>query len=134
MAVNNRRQRRKRRFWVRPGRTAVEWQNFLGNIVIPEEWRENFRMSKKNFRKLCDESCPDRSRVNACKFLGSIPRVNRVYISVHIRFDLDLFFSPYLIQHFLSFFDTFKILFQIQTRMLWPTIDQIAKTICQNLS
>ena len=37
MAVNNRRQRRKRRLWKRPYRTAVWWQNFLNNIVIPEE-------------------------------------------------------------------------------------------------
>ena len=29
-------QRRKRRFWVKPGRTAAWWQNFLDNIVIPE--------------------------------------------------------------------------------------------------
>ena len=36
MAVNNCYQRRKRRFWVRPGGTAVWWQNFLDNIVIPE--------------------------------------------------------------------------------------------------
>ena len=57
MAVNNCCQRRKRRFWVRPGGTAAWWQNFLDNIVIPESWRENFRMSDENFYKLCDESC-----------------------------------------------------------------------------
>ena len=68
MALNNRRQRRKRRFLVRPGRTAVWWQNFLDNIVIPEEWRENFCMPKESFYKLCDESCPDRSHVNAKHF------------------------------------------------------------------
>ena len=61
VAVNNCRERRKRRFWVKPGRTAVWWQNFLDNIVIPEEWGENFLMSKDNFYKLCEESCPDRS-------------------------------------------------------------------------
>ena len=55
MAVNNRRQRRKRRFWVRQGRTAVWCKIFLDNIAILEEWRENFRMSTENFYKLCDE-------------------------------------------------------------------------------
>ena len=47
---------------------------------------------------------------------------------------LTFFFSPYLIQRFLSVFDIFKNAFQIQTRILWLAIDQIAKTICQNLS
>ncbi len=28
----------KRRLWVRPGRTDAWWQNFLLNIVLPEEW------------------------------------------------------------------------------------------------
>ena len=35
-----------RRFWVRPGRTAAWWQNFVDGKVIDEEWRENFRMDK----------------------------------------------------------------------------------------
>ena len=68
MAFNSRRQSRKRRFWVKPARTAVFWQSFLYNTVIPEEWRENFRMPKGNFYKLFDESFPDRSLVNAKHF------------------------------------------------------------------
>ena len=43
-----------RRFWVRPGRTSAWWDNFLHGLVVPEEWRENFRMSKESFMKLCD--------------------------------------------------------------------------------
>ena len=46
----------------------------------------------------------------------------------------NFFFRPYLIQRFLSVSVIFKMLFQIQARMLWPAIDQIAKIICQNLS
>ncbi len=54
----NRRPRNQRRFWIRPGRTSAWWQNFIDDIVVPEEWRENFRMSKENFFKLCDEIRP----------------------------------------------------------------------------
>ena len=38
-------QRRCRRFWIRPGRTSVWWENFEKELVLPEEWHENFRMS-----------------------------------------------------------------------------------------
>ena len=39
-------ERRKRRFWIRPGRTSAWWDGFVSEIVLPEEWRENFRMSR----------------------------------------------------------------------------------------
>ena len=35
----------ERRFWTRPGRTSAWWDNFIHEVVIPEEWLENFRMS-----------------------------------------------------------------------------------------
>ena len=44
-----------RRFWVRPGRTSLWWDNFLSGVVISEEWKENFRMSRNSFHQLCDE-------------------------------------------------------------------------------
>ena len=39
-------ERRKQRFWIRPGRTSAWWDGFVSEIVLPEEWRENFRMSR----------------------------------------------------------------------------------------
>ena len=48
----------KLRFWVRPGRTRVWWDNFVEGIVSPEEWKENFRIRKDNFYNLCDELRP----------------------------------------------------------------------------
>ena len=30
----------------------------MNNIVVADEWRENFRMSKENFMKLCDKVRP----------------------------------------------------------------------------
>ena len=49
---------RKHRFWIRPGRTNAWWNNVISDRVIAEEWRENFRMSKTSFTKLCDELRP----------------------------------------------------------------------------
>ena len=46
------RARRARRFWVRPGRTSIWWQNFVHNVVLAEEWKENFRMSQESFLQL----------------------------------------------------------------------------------
>ena len=48
----------KRRFWIRPGRTRVWWDNFLNGVMLVEEWKENFRMDKDNFYKLCGELRP----------------------------------------------------------------------------
>ena len=44
-----------RRYWVRPGRTRVWWDKFVNDVVVPEEWRENFRMCKDSFQQLCAE-------------------------------------------------------------------------------
>eukprot|EP00794_Sanderia_malayensis_P001977 gene1977-2246_t len=50
--------RRVRRFWERPGRVSTWWENFINNVVVPEEWMENFRMSKGSFFTLCYELQP----------------------------------------------------------------------------
>ena len=34
------------------------WNNFVDEVVVAEEWKENFRMCKENFLKLCDELSP----------------------------------------------------------------------------
>ncbi|XP_046846732.1 putative nuclease HARBI1 [Xenia sp. Carnegie-2017] len=41
-----------RRFWTRPGRSSVWWDNFVARIVVEEEWRENFRMSRNSLYAL----------------------------------------------------------------------------------
>ena len=38
---------------MRPGRTNSWWSNFLHDVVISEEWVENFCMSKESFHVLC---------------------------------------------------------------------------------
>ena len=52
-----RRMRQYRRM-LRPGRSNIWWENFLNNKVVNEEWKENFRMSKSNFMKLCNQLRP----------------------------------------------------------------------------
>ena len=49
---------RKKRFWIRPGRTSAWWNGFIGEIVVPEEWRENFRMSQVSMKRLAEELRP----------------------------------------------------------------------------
>ena len=51
-------ERRKRRFWIRPGRTSAWWDGFVSEIVLPEEWRENFRMSRVSIMRLAEELRP----------------------------------------------------------------------------
>lgn len=50
--------RRRRRMWIRPGRSNIWWENIINGKVVQEEWKENFRMSKDNFLKLCDQLRP----------------------------------------------------------------------------
>ena len=40
---------RNMRFWIRPGRTSLWWDNFVTGHVLEENWKENFQMSRKNF-------------------------------------------------------------------------------------
>ena len=44
-----------RKYWVRPGKDRYRWENFASRKVVEEEWRENFRMSRKTFQILCAE-------------------------------------------------------------------------------
>lgn len=46
------------RFWIRPGRTSAWWDGFDSEIVLPEEWRENFRMSRVSIMRLAEELRP----------------------------------------------------------------------------
>ena len=60
VCLNDRRTRQRRllrpnierRFWVRPGRTARWWDNLENQVVLAEEWRENFRMSRGSLHRL----------------------------------------------------------------------------------
>ena len=57
-----RRQSRARRFWIKPGRTRAWWDSFANNVVPPEEWKDNFRMSRVTFFSLCETLRPHLER------------------------------------------------------------------------
>ena len=50
--------RRKRRFWVKPGRTDSWWENMIQDRCLDEDWKKNFRMGKGSFVNLVDELRP----------------------------------------------------------------------------
>lgn len=49
---------RPRRFWVTPGRTSAWRNNLVDQVVIPEEWRKNFRMSRDSLPEFANELGP----------------------------------------------------------------------------
>ncbi|XP_060764084.1 putative nuclease HARBI1 [Neoarius graeffei] len=48
----------RRKFWTRPGRTSSWWDNFVTGVVVDNEWRENFRMSRASLVALTEELRP----------------------------------------------------------------------------
>ena len=69
------RKRKQREYWVAPGRTSAWWDNFLSGAVVEAEWKNNFRMTRRSFSKLCEhlgpiiekQSTPMRSSVDVNK-------------------------------------------------------------------
>ena len=53
--LNRRRQAKLRRYWTRPGRTSAWWDNFVVQVIIREEWKENFRMGRASLYLLAEE-------------------------------------------------------------------------------
>ena len=56
------RKRRKigrKKYWVKPGRTSLWWENLLNGLSADEEWKINFRMSRRDFFHLADLLRPD---------------------------------------------------------------------------
>ena len=64
--------RKKKRFWIKPGRTDLWWRNIKEDRCLEEDWKKNFRMSKAEFLKLVDELRP---------FISTNPRSPRPGIS-----------------------------------------------------
>ena len=45
-------------YWVRSHRNLKRWNDFVNGNLIPEEWKENYRMSERSFYILCQELRP----------------------------------------------------------------------------
>ena len=78
--------RRPRQFWEKPSRVGIWWDNFINNVVVPEEWVENFRMSKDSFMSLCYELKPYIEK-NATRLRVPIPFRKRVAITIYYLVD-----------------------------------------------
>ena len=48
----------QRKYWIRPGKSHEYWNGFAKYDGLPDEWKDNFRMSKESFNILCDELRP----------------------------------------------------------------------------
>ena len=46
----------QRKYWMRPGRSNEWWDGFVKDEVLPDEWKDNFRMSKESFY-ICMTNC-----------------------------------------------------------------------------
>ena len=43
------------KYWIWPGRSNEWWNGFVEDEVLPNEWKDNFRMSKESFYILVDK-------------------------------------------------------------------------------
>ena len=48
----------QRKYWIPPGRSNEWWNGFVKDEVLPDKWKDNFRMSKESFYILRDELGP----------------------------------------------------------------------------
>ena len=69
--------------WVKRERTDAWWTKFVKNEVTPSEWKDNFRMSRKNFVKLCNLLRP---------YLQKKTTRLRALVSVEAQFGLYLYY------------------------------------------
>ena len=75
---------KQRRFWTRHGRTSAWWDSFVNEVVVAEEWRENFRMSRGNYHGLnvlLTGACSKRDRAVAPPIKRCCVDAEHIYLS-----------------------------------------------------
>ena len=65
-------EKRTVKYWVRPGRESLWWDNVLSGFAEDQEWIENFRMSRKFFEELCQLIGPSIIKQNT-RFRNAVP-------------------------------------------------------------
>lgn len=50
---------KKKRFWIKTGRTNLWWCNMIEGRCLEEDWKKNLRMRKADFMKLFDKIRPN---------------------------------------------------------------------------
>ena len=76
-----RRQRLPRRAWVWPRRQYI-FEDLLEGRLPEDAWRENFRMSRETFLKICDHVRPELSRQDT-RMRSAIILEKRVAVALH---------------------------------------------------
>ncbi|KAK0154159.1 hypothetical protein N1851_003746 [Merluccius polli] len=69
-----------------PGRTSSWWDNFVNGVVVDEEWRENFRMSKTSLVALSEELRPYIQRQTTA-MRAPIETIKRVALTLYYLSD-----------------------------------------------
>ena len=59
-----------------PGRTSAWWDNFVHEVVIPEEWLENLRMSRRSLLNLSELLRPGAEAAFQCGQRNSLKTIN----------------------------------------------------------
>lgn len=69
-------------FWITPGRSDIWWKNILNGISAPEEWKENFRLTKDSFFDLCEELRPFLTKIST-RLREPIPVEKQVAVTLY---------------------------------------------------
>ena len=48
----------QRKYCIRPGRSNEWWNGFVKDEILPDKWKDNFRISKESFYILCGKLRP----------------------------------------------------------------------------
>ena len=66
MQYKNRKRRKigQRKYWVKPGRTSLWWENLMNGLLTEEEWKNKLRKSRNDFFYLVDLLKPDIDTTN----------------------------------------------------------------------
>ncbi|XP_057699859.1 putative nuclease HARBI1 [Corythoichthys intestinalis] len=81
-----RRAKRRRRFWVKPGRTSCWWDNFISGAVEENEWKDHFRMSRASVLALSEDLRPYIERQTTV-MREPVSSLKRVALTLHYLVD-----------------------------------------------
>ena len=81
-------EKRKAKYWVRPGQGCL-WQDVLSGFIVDQEWIENVRMSRKSFEEHCQLIGPSIAKQKT-RFRNAVPVEKKIactlyYLSVEGR-------------------------------------------------
>ena len=76
----------KAKYWVRPGRGCLWWDNVLSGFAVDHELIEHFRMLRKSFEELCQLIGPSIVTQNT-RFRNAVPVEKKVACTLYYLLD-----------------------------------------------